>query len=73
MKIEKHYGVRELAAALDISSDAARELLLRRQLTYRKIGGRLKVSESDLEAYMNRIRVAARDENAIAPGSLSKK
>ena len=67
MKIEKQYGIRELATALDCSSDAARELLLRRQISYRKIGGRLKVSESDLQAYMSRIRVAARDENAVAP------
>jgi len=67
MKIEKMLGIRQLAATLDISSDAARELLLPRRIAYRKIGGRLKVSESDLEAYMNRIRVAARDENAVAP------
>jgi hypothetical protein len=62
MKIEKYYGIRELSATLDVSPDAARELLLRRQLAYRKIGGRLKVSESDLAAYLDRIRVAARDE-----------
>jgi hypothetical protein len=62
MKIEKYYGIRELSATLDVSTDAARELLLRRQLAYRKIGVRLKFSESDLAAYLDRIRVAARDE-----------
>ena len=59
MKIEKFYGIRELAEALKISTDAARDLLWRRKIAYRKIGGRLRVSESDLDAFMSRTRVAA--------------
>jgi excisionase family DNA binding protein len=62
MKIDKFYGIRELAEALNMSQDAARDLLWRRKLAYRKIGGRLRVSESDLEAFLARTRVAAHGE-----------
>jgi excisionase family DNA binding protein len=72
MKIEKHYSLREFAGLCRISSDAARRLLDKRQVAFRKIGSLIRIAESDLEAFMARTRTAAYGEAINSSGGSSK-
>jgi hypothetical protein len=67
VKIERHFSLREIAGILGISIDAARTLREKRLVATRKIGGRIRISESDLEAFLQRTRTAAFGE-AIGNG-----
>jgi excisionase family DNA binding protein len=62
MKIEKHFSVAEVAKTLSISTDAVRTLIEKRLLAFNKVGGRIRIAESDLDAFMTRTRVAAHGE-----------
>jgi excisionase family DNA binding protein len=62
MKIEKHFSVREVAEILGISTDAVRTHIEKRRVAFNKLGGRIRIAESDLDAFMARTRVAAHGE-----------
>ena len=66
MTQEKIYTLPEFAQALQITKEAARDLLWSRQVSYRKIGGRLRIWQSDLDEYLRRTRIPARDEVSAA-------
>jgi excisionase family DNA binding protein len=62
MKIERRYGIKNVAEILNISPDATRDLISKRAIAHHRIGGKIMVSESDLEAYLDRQRIAAYGE-----------
>jgi excisionase family DNA binding protein len=62
MKIQKHFSLREVAEMLNVSVDCLRTLLEKRRLAFNKVGGRIRIAESDLEAFLARNRVAAHSE-----------
>jgi excisionase family DNA binding protein len=62
MKAEKLYTLNELCEILQVSQQAARDLLWSHKIAYRKIGGRLRVSQTDLDDYLRRTRIPAHDE-----------
>jgi excisionase family DNA binding protein len=63
MKIEKHFDVREVADALHMSVDGVRTQIRKGKLAFIRIGsprhGRIRISESDLLAFLQRNRIAA--------------
>lgn len=59
------HGLVKVAEILDRSIDATRDLISNRKIAHYRIGGRIMVSESDLEAYLDRQRVAAYGEKAL--------
>jgi excisionase family DNA binding protein len=74
MKIEKHFDLREVADIVNMSVDAIRTQIHKGKLAFIRIGtprhGRIRISESDLQAFLDRNRIAALGE---AVGSPSKK
>lgn len=65
MKIERYYSLKEVAERLGVSVDCVRRLVWKRRLAHTRIGsphGRIRVSESDLKAYLERTRVGAYGE-----------
>jgi excisionase family DNA binding protein len=66
MKVEKQYTLREVADLLHMSVDAMRSAVWKRRIGYTRIGsprhGRIRISESDLQAFLERHRVAALGE-----------
>jgi excisionase family DNA binding protein len=65
MKIQKYFSLREAANMLNISVDNVRTRLEQRQLAFTRIGGprgRIRIAESDLEAFLARNRTAAHGE-----------
>jgi excisionase family DNA binding protein len=55
----KLFSVREAAKELGRSTDFVRDEINRKRLAYHRLGGRIFVCERDLEAYLNRSRIAA--------------
>jgi excisionase family DNA binding protein len=55
----KLFSVREAAKELGRSTDFVRDEINRKRLAHHRLGGRIFVSERDLEAYLNRNRIAA--------------
>jgi excisionase family DNA binding protein len=62
IKIQKHFSVREVAEILSLSTDAVRTQIEKRRLAFNKVGGRIRIAESDLDAFMDRTRVSAHGE-----------
>jgi excisionase family DNA binding protein len=58
----KLFSVRETAKELGRSTDFVRDEINRKRLAHHRLGGRIFVSERDLEAYLNRNRIAALGE-----------
>ncbi len=52
-------GLKSAGAYLGISARSVRRLIDRKLLSYHKIGGLLKISESDLEIFLKKSRVEA--------------
>jgi excisionase family DNA binding protein len=70
MKIQKRLSIREVAELLNMSVDSVRTRLEKRQLAFHRIGGprgRIRIAESDLEAFLERSRVAAHCEKQKTP------
>jgi excisionase family DNA binding protein len=72
MKIQKHFSLREVADMLNVSVDCLRTQLEKRRVAFNKVGGRIRIAESDLEAFLARNRIAAHGE-AISSSAGSKK
>jgi excisionase family DNA binding protein len=66
MKIEKHFSLREVAELLNVSIDCLRTQLEKRRVAFTKVGGRIRIAESDLEAFLARGRVSAYGEAIIS-------
>ena len=65
MKVQKHFSLRQVAEILNVSVDSVRTRLERRQLAFTRIGGprgRIRISESDLEAFLTRNHIEAYGE-----------
>jgi excisionase family DNA binding protein len=66
MKIEKHFDLREVADIVKMSVDAIRTQIREGKLAFIRIGtprhGRIRISESDLQAFLERNRIAALGE-----------
>ena len=62
----KTYSVKELAEALEISEETVRDIIRLKRIAYHRVGGqargRIRIAESDLQAFLQRSRVAAVDE-----------
>jgi excisionase family DNA binding protein len=72
VKIQKFYGLVEVAEILHRSIDATRDLISNRKIAHYRIGGRIMVSKPDLEAYLDRQRVAAYGEKAPNKAAILK-
>jgi excisionase family DNA binding protein len=72
MKTEKIYYLKEFCEVLQISQDTGRDLLWSHKCAYRKIGGRFRISQTDLDDFLSRTRIAAYGE-AVGSSAGSKK
>jgi excisionase family DNA binding protein len=63
MKIQKHYDIRELAEILKLSVWGVRSLIYDGRIAFTRIGhptrGRIRISEADLAAFLERSRIEA--------------
>jgi hypothetical protein len=66
MTIEKQYDLREAAHALRLGVDALRHAVWEHKIAYTRLGGtprgRIRIAESDLQAFLQRHRVSALGE-----------
>jgi Helix-turn-helix domain len=66
--IQKHYNITEVADILHMSHWRVRYLIGQRRLAYSRFGGpkgQIRVSAADLEAFLERNRVAAHGERSV--------
>ncbi len=62
MKVQKHFSLREVAEMLNVSVDCLRTQLEKRRVAFNKVGGRIRIAEDDLQAFLSRNRIAAHGE-----------
>jgi excisionase family DNA binding protein len=72
MKIEKYFSLREVGELLNVSLDCVRTQLEKRRLKFTKVGGLIRIAESDLDAFLARNSVCAYGESIISSQPLKK-
>jgi excisionase family DNA binding protein len=72
MKIEKYFSLREVGELLNVSLDCVRTQLEKRRLKFTKVGGLIRIAESDLDAFLARNSVSAYGESISSSQRLKK-
>jgi excisionase family DNA binding protein len=72
MKIQKYFSLREVSELLNVSLDCLRTQLEKRRLKFTKVGGLIRIAESDLDAFLTRNSVSTYGESISSSQPLKK-